>query len=264
MTSAALPSVYDHRELVAQLISLTVGAVLLVSLSHMVIQHQRDKPRDEPIEVTLAAAMPIPSPANAPAQPVEPAKIIPESVPAPMKSRPAESLHPLQKPVADLPKPLPVPHQPAVPVNANAPTVSAEMAPAAAPVAPPSPAVTSTAPSMQVKAPEKSSANAAQTATVEAAYISRVRDYLKSIKRYPTGREASLQRPAGVVEVWFVLARSGELLDMGITTPSGSMLLDAAARSTVRRGEYPPFPPEAWNGKAQHRFTVELDFYPAN
>ncbi len=260
MTSAALPSVYDHRELVAQIISLTVGAVLLVSLSHMVIQHRREKPVDEPIEVTLAPALTRPShEAARMAQPV-PAASIPESVPVPLKTKPVEPSQAERQPMPEASKPAPASLPQKAPVSADAPAVTAEAAPPSLPAAATPPAAIP----LPAKAPEKQSANAAQTATAEAAYIGRVRDYLKSIKRYPTGREASLQRPAGVVEVWFVLARSGELLDMGIATSSGSMLLDAAARSTVRRGEYPPFPPEAWDGKAQHRFTVELDFYPAN
>ncbi|MDZ7655016.1 MAG: TonB family protein [Sulfurimicrobium sp.] len=98
----------------------------------------------------------------------------------------------------------------------------------------------------------------------EASYVTRVRGHLKSIKRYPTGREASLQRSAGIAVVWFILSRNGELIDQGIETSSGSLLLNAAALSTIKRGNYPPFPDDAWAGKAQHRFTVELDFAPAS
>lgn len=98
----------------------------------------------------------------------------------------------------------------------------------------------------------------------EAIYASKVRAYLQTIKRYPTGREASLQRPSGTSVVWFMVRRSGELVEAGIETSSGSMLLDNAALATVRRSIYPVFPDEAWHGKAQQRFTVELDFVPAH
>lgn len=98
----------------------------------------------------------------------------------------------------------------------------------------------------------------------EAAYVGKVRAYLQSIKRYPTGREASLQRPAGMAVIWFAVRRSGELLEAGVEASSGSMLLDNAALATVRRGAYPVFPDEAWAGKAQQRFVVELDFVPTN
>lgn len=94
----------------------------------------------------------------------------------------------------------------------------------------------------------------------EAIYAGKVRAYLQTIKRYPTGREASLQRPSGTSIVWFMVRRNGELVEAVIETSSGSMLIDNAALATVRRSIYPVFPDEAWPGKAQQRFTVELDF----
>lgn len=97
----------------------------------------------------------------------------------------------------------------------------------------------------------------------EAIYAGRVRAYLQTVKRYPTGREASLQRPAGTSVIWFVVRRNGELIGAGIDVSSGFMLLDNAALATVRRGNYPVFSDEAWPGKAQQRFTVELNFVPA-
>lgn len=98
----------------------------------------------------------------------------------------------------------------------------------------------------------------------EALYVSQIRAHLQSTKRYPTGREASLQRPSGISVIWFILGRNGELSDSGIETSSGSMLLDNAALSTVRRGVYPIFPDEIWPHKTQQRFTVELKFVPVS
>jgi len=115
-------------------------------------------------------------------------------------------------------------------------------------------------PVRQVAAPPAPPANVGLGADV--AYVGKVRAYLQGIKRYPTGREASLQRPSGVAVVGFTLRRSGELLDAGIEATSGSMLLDNTALATVRRGTYPTFPEDAWVGKAQQRFSVELDFLP--
>lgn len=111
-------------------------------------------------------------------------------------------------------------------------------------------------------APSAASADAGRNA--EAIYVGKVRAYLQSIKRYPTGREASLQRPTGTSMVWFMVRRSGELVEAGIESSSGSMLLDNAAVATVRRSIYPAFPDEVWPGKAQQRFTVELNFVPAH
>lgn len=98
----------------------------------------------------------------------------------------------------------------------------------------------------------------------EAIYASKVHAYLQSVKRYPTGREASLQRPTGVSVIWFMVRRNGALVETGIETSSGSMLLDNAALATVRRSIYPIFPDEVWPNKVQQRFTVELDFIPAH
>lgn len=59
----------------------------------------------------------------------------------------------------------------------------------------------------------------------EVVYASKVRAYLQTVKRYPTGREASLQRPTGISVVWFIVRRNGELIETEIETSSGSMLL---------------------------------------
>jgi len=94
----------------------------------------------------------------------------------------------------------------------------------------------------------------------DATYVAKVRSYLFSIKRYPTSREARLQRPVGQVELWFVLTRDGRLVDAGIEHSSHSLILDAAALSTVRGGSYPSFPNEVWAGDTSRRFTVVLDY----
>jgi protein TonB len=102
------------------------------------------------------------------------------------------------------------------------------------------------------------------SAAVENAYVVSVRTLLNANKRYPTGREASLQRPSGKAMVWFVLNRNGNLQEAGIEDTSNSILLDNAALSTVRRTNYTPWPEGSWPGQAQHRFTVTLDFVPLN
>jgi len=101
-------------------------------------------------------------------------------------------------------------------------------------------------------------------ARVEDAYVASVRGYLTSIKRYPTGREASIRRPRGKTRVWFTLGRDGQLQSSGIDESSDSLLLDRSALATVQRGGFPVFPDAAWSGQASHRFTVELEFIPAS
>jgi protein TonB len=102
------------------------------------------------------------------------------------------------------------------------------------------------------------------TAAVENNYIASVRATLNTNKRYPTGREASLQRPSGRVKVWFILLRNGTLQDAGIDESSNSILLDNAALSTVRRTNYSAWPESSWPNQSNHKFTVTLDYVPLN
>ena len=107
-------------------------------------------------------------------------------------------------------------------------------------------------------------APAPSSASIESGYVATVRAQLNANKRYPTGREASLQRPSGKAVVWFVLNRNGALNDAGIEDSSNSIILDNAALSTVRRTPYAAWPEGSWPGQSQHRFTVTLDFAPVN
>jgi len=111
--------------------------------------------------------------------------------------------------------------------------------------------------------PEPEPRKSNRIAEAEASYVAQVRAILNANKRYPTGREASLTRPAGTVRVWIVINRQGEVVDTGIEKSSHSMLLDRTARSTVRRSTFPPFPADAWIGADTRRFTVDMNYQPA-
>ncbi|MDR3436872.1 TonB family protein [Telmatospirillum sp.] len=190
---------------------------------------------------------------------------LPEPEPEPVK----QVVQPVSQP------PMPVQPAPVSPPKPVAPPL-AKPKPQRAPVLAPS-AVQQVAPSEAASGPAKdvavtepaptptaSPAPAAQVAPAasdgEEKYVSRLHGYLDSIKRYPTSREARLEHPTGEAVVWFVLDHQGNLIDAGIEKGSGAMMLDQAALSTVRRGEYKPFPPDAWGGAATHRFSVRLDF----
>jgi TonB family protein len=94
--------------------------------------------------------------------------------------------------------------------------------------------------------------------------VAKLRAHLNSIKRYPTGREASQLKPQGKVRVWFVLRRDGSVVDLGIDESSNSMLLDDAARKTINRAAFTAFPEGSWSGANTHRFTADLEFIPAS
>jgi protein TonB len=112
--------------------------------------------------------------------------------------------------------------------------------------------------------PPKPAPQPPASVSLENNYIASVRAILNANKRYPTGREASLQRPSGKVKLWFVLARNGSLQEAGIEESSNSIILDNAALSTLRRTSYAPWPDGSWPSQSQHKFTVTLDFVPLN
>lgn len=182
---------------------------------------------------------------------LEPPKPVPPSPPEPVPPKP----QPVPKPQAQVqPASPPAPSKPAQAAEPAASTpVPTQPASKPAPAAPAAPAASTTVP-----------APAAPKADADAEFIGRVRAYLNSVKRYPTGREASLQRPQGTVKVWFVLRRDGSVVEMGIEESSNSMLLDQAARKSVGMGSFPAFPEQFRPGQSQHRFVVDLQFTPAS
>ena len=103
---------------------------------------------------------------------------------------------------------------------------------------------------------------APSNASAEADYAARLKALLNASKRYPTGRQASQQRPQGVVKLWFSLNRAGVLQEVALLEAADSSLLNDAALASVRRTSFPPFAAELWPGQEQHRFTVDIDFLP--
>ena len=173
------------------------------------------------------------------------------------------------KPAPQPPKPEPQPKMLAPP---NVPMTPAPIEPArevTAAAESPRPTPTPTlAPSLPTATPVQEAPKMAPqppiSVSLENNYIVSVRATLNANKRYPTGREASLQRPSGKVKLWFVLARNGALQDAGIDESSNSIILDNAALSTLRRTTYAPWPEGSWASQSQHKFTVILDFVPLN
>lgn len=179
---------------------------------------------------------------------------LPPEPPAPPTPAPREPTPTPPQPAPVRATPVPQPSD-AMPAPHAAPTPSTEPAPAPAPVsAPPTPTPPAPAPAHPPAPPP------VQHANLEAGYVATLRKYLDGIKRYPSGREARQSRPTGTVRVWLELDRNGQLREAGIETGSGSMLLDHEALRTVRGGQYPPFPQDAFPGESQHRFAVGLDY----
>ncbi|ADJ61818.1 TonB family protein [Herbaspirillum seropedicae] len=232
-----LPLLFRFREPLATLPSLVVLAVLIIAGVQKATELKR-KEDPQPVQIALMELPPPPPPqpkpqVEPPPKPVEPPKKQeaprPVAKPAPVKQTPA--------PVDPAPPSANAPVVPAPPSTPAAPPVQA------APVAPPAPPPVN-------------------TANIEQTYVGQLRAHLNSIKRYPTGREASTLRPQGKVRVWFVLRRDGSVVDSGIESSSNSMLLDDAARKTINRAAFAPFPDDTYKGESTHRFTADLDFIP--
>ncbi|MGB7192236.1 MAG: TonB family protein [Collimonas pratensis] len=237
-----MPFFFRFRDALATLPSALILAILIFAGIQKAVKIQ---PHVDDSLVQIALTEPEP-PVTAPTPPVP---VPPQEV----KSKPQPVAKPTQQ---QPPRPSPPQAVTATPVsNTPNPEVTAPTPPKAiaAPIAAPTP---------PQETPPPAPAAKPNNASIEASYISKLRAHLNSIKRYPTGREASQQRPQGKVKVWFVLNRDGTLVDQGIDESSNSMLLDEAARKTINRATFTAFPESSWTGEATHRFSAELEFIP--
>jgi protein TonB len=187
---------------------------------------------------------------------IEPLLQPPPKTPPPQVKQPEPKPKMLAMPNAPI---TPAPIEPAREVTAAA--ESPRPIPTPTPTPTPAPSLPTATP---VQEAPKVAVQPPVSVSLENNYIVSVRATLNANKRYPTGREASLQRPSGKVKLWFVLARNGALQDAGIDESSNSIILDNAALSTLRRTTYAPWPEGSWASQSQQKFTVTLDFVPLN
>ena len=227
----------------------SVPAVIALVLIAMGIQSQTLKVEPVYDESAVELALVEPEPEVVPEPVVEqepPPPVIEdeEAEPAPPPPPPK----PLPKPKPE-PKPKPVP-KPVVAKPTPAPTpppVAAKPAPAPVAQAAPTPAP---------PAPPKVDGQA-----LEGGYLKGLRNELDTYKQYPTGRQASLERPTGEVVVWLLVDRQGRVLDSGLQTQASSMLLNRAATNSLRRiKQVKPFPKQAFGGRNEQRFTATFNY----
>ncbi|WP_025808877.1 energy transducer TonB family protein [Pseudomonas chlororaphis] len=169
-------------------------------------------------------------------QEAEPAPPPPPPPPKPQpKPEPKPKPQPKPTPVAAKATPAPTPPVAAKPVQ---PAVAPTPAP---PAPPPAPKVDGQA--------------------LEGGYLKGLRNELDTYKQYPSGRQASLERPTGEVVVWLLVDRQGRVLDSGIQTQASSMLLNRAATNSLRRiKQVKPFPEQAFGGRNEQRFTATFNY----
>ncbi|MEX5538268.1 energy transducer TonB [Pseudomonas syringae] len=239
------------------------GLPALVALIAIVIGVQTRPLKMEPVydesavELALVepeqpAPEPLTQPEPPPVQPDEPPPPPPvveseEAEPAPPPPPPKPVPKPKPKPEIKpepRPKPLlkPAVAKPVEPVQAPSKPI------ANAPVAPPSPPAPPAPPKVD-------------TQGMEGGYLKGLRSELDGYKQYPTGRQASLERPSGEVVVWLLVDRQGRVLDSGIHTQASSMLLNRAAANSLRRiKQVKPFPEQAFGGRSEQRFTATFNY----
>ncbi|MDQ0705068.1 protein TonB [Pseudomonas sp. W3I7] len=233
----------------------SVPALIALVLIALGIQSQPLKIQPQYDESAVELALVEPEPEVVPEPVVEQAPPPPviedeeaEPAPPPPPPKPLPKPEPKPKPVpkprpvvAAKPTPIPTPAPaPVAPVAAK--PVQAAVAPTPAPPAPP--------------APPKVDGQA-----LEGGYLKGLRNELDTYKQYPTGRQASLERPSGEVVVWLMVDRQGRVLDAGIQTPAPSMLLNRAATNSLRRiKQVKPFPEQAFGGRNEQRFTATFNY----
>lgn len=232
---------YRSRHVVSWLPAIVVAGCLLFVSQQAVLQV---KPHYDDTVIELSLAEPEPPQPEIPPQiqpEPEPEAVAEPVVPAP---EPIIQAKPVVKPKAK-PRPKPVVKEKASkPQAIAAPQPAAVRSPVSKPAPPPSP-----------PAPK------ANAQAVENGYLQALRRELEQRKRYPSGRQASLERPQGNVEVWLEVDRSGRVLASGIASRAPNMLLNRAALSSLQSiSQLKPFPEEAFAGQSSKKFTATFNY----
>lgn len=225
---------YRSRHLFSWLPALIVAGCLLFASQQAALKIQ---PRYDETAIELALVEPEPAPEPQPETPPEPQPEPPPPEPEPIP----EPVVPAPEPIVEAkPVPKPQPKPKPKPVKEKAKPVEKPKA-TPAPAAPAAPKVNAQA--------------------IENGYLLALRRELEQRKRYPSGRQASLERPQGNVEVWLEVDRSGRVLSSGIANKAASMLLNRAAMSSLQSiSSVKPFPSEAFAGQTTKRFTATFNY----
>ncbi|WCE06733.1 energy transducer TonB family protein [Pseudomonas sp. JBR1] len=260
-------ALYRSRHVLGWLPAALAAVLIACTLQRVPLKIQPSY--DEP-PVQLALAEPEPeTEATPPVPEVEtppPPVLEPESEPMPdvppVVTEQSVAPPPPPKPrVEPTPQPKPKPKPKPKPRVEHHPKPVAKPQPVTAPVATPPKAVEA-APHPAPPAPPPPKPRV-DTQALEGGYLHGVRGDLERYKQYPTGRQASLERPSGKVVVWLLIDRNGKVLDRGLEERASSILLNRAATSSLARIEQvKPFPPEAFAGRSQLRITATFDYSP--
>ncbi|VVE90041.1 energy transducer TonB [Pandoraea bronchicola] len=256
MTALSIPTpIYRRRDWVAS------GLTLLLALAAMLGPGFRgltpppgDKRAEVLTEIDLAPSPPVP-------------KTQPKSEPLPQpKPEPKPQPRPEPKPQ---PKPEPKPQPQLQPRPQPAPQPTPAATPSPQPLADSAPATnaasahntaTNAAPTTAAADSRPVQKAAASKGDPDRDYERSLRALVESRKKYPTSRQAMIEKPTGAVELCLMLDRGGKVKDVNVTTSSGSLLLDNTATRLVEGTTYPAFQDTHFAGQSQHRFCMKLDY----
>ncbi|CAI1818238.1 energy transducer TonB [Serratia entomophila] len=239
---------YRSRHLFSWLPALIVAGCLLFASQQAALKIQ---PHYDETTMELALVEPEPAPAPQPETPPEPQPEPPPPEPEPVP----EPIVPTPEPIVEA-KPVPKPQPKPKPVKEKTkPVEKAKPAPVQ-----PAPRALVSKPAAQ-PAPAAPAAPKVNAQAIENGYLQALRRELEQTKRYPSGRQASLERPQGNVEVWLEVDRSGRVLSSGIASKAANMLLNRAAMSSLQSiSQVKAFPSEAFAGQTTKRFTATFNY----
>ncbi|KRP70220.1 energy transducer TonB [Pseudomonas paralactis] len=232
----------------------SVPALIALVLIALGIQSQTLKvePVYDESAVELALVEPEPE--------IVPEPVVEQEPPPPIIEEQEAEPAPPPPPPKPQPKPEPKPEPKPRPKPVPKPMV-AKTAPTPPPVAAAKPIPPVPAPAAPVAAPAPPAPPKVNGQALEGGYLKGLRNELDTYKQYPTGRQASLERPSGEVVVWLLVDRQGRVLDSGLQTQASSMLLNRAATNSLRRiKQVKPFPEQAFGGRNEQRFTATFNY----
>ena len=182
--------------------------------------------------------------------------VMEEIAPTPPQQKPEVAAPPEQKREPTPPKPEPakiVPDRKPTPVKPKVVRAEAKK-PTEAPPAP----RTTAAPRAERQAPAASAVSAGASAATLASYRQLVAAHLQRFKQYPSSARAAGQQ--GVARVSFTLGRGGQVTSSGLGGSSGHAALDAETVAMVRRAQpFPAFPAELKQGSMS--FSAPVAFH---
>lgn len=254
-TSAMPPHapLYHRRDWIAG--GVTLALALIASFGPGLMAFTPPTPKPPEIKTEIELAPPEPEPPKAKPQPQTQPQPQPQPKPEP-KPEPKPQPRPEPKPE---PKPLPKPTPAPQPTPAPTPTPTADATPAT--TSAPATRAAQTAPSAPAPTAKAEPAPPPpQKGNPDRDYERKVRSLVEARKRYPTSRQASIEKPVGAVGVCVTIDRSGAVRDVNVNNSSGSLLLDTTASRLVEGTTYPPFDESHFKGQSTHAFCMKLEY----